>query len=598
MNRREKQILEGAAAWCSFYRENISIFIEDYLHVRLKIFQKILVEWMNRSTVAICIGARGIGKTYLSALFCVARAILYPGTKIVVASGVRSQGIGILEKILLELKPNSKELAAEIDDKLTRINGTNAQICFRNGSYIKVVTAGDSARGNRANILVIDEARLVSKDVVDTILRKFLTQRRMPMYSALTDAEKEVQYSKEKNMTMYLTSAYFSDSWMYQKCIDTCKYMLDDTKRQFVCGLPYQLSIAEGLLDKETVEDELGDTDFSETKFSMEFSALWFGAGEDSFFDFDVISKNRHIKYPMLPDKLAVLLNNSANVKIPSKTLGEKRILSADIALMSSRKRDNDATAIFINRMLPTKAGRYSNNIVYASSDEGLRTEEQALRIRKMFDEYDCDYLVLDAAGIGMGVADALMRDMVDPETGEIYPALSCCNDSEMASRCTVPGAPKVIWSIKANAQFNSDVAIGLREGLRSGRIRLLENEYDGENLLSEIKGYNSLTPQQKIQLQLPYINTTLLIEELVKLDHEETNGRIKLRERSGMRKDRYSSLAYNFWVASQIESKIKKKQGFAADGERQYIIRAPKHGRGRLAKGGRGETWARMSKF
>lgn len=55
----------------------------------------------------------------------------------------------MLEKILLELKPNSPELAAEIDDKLTRVNGTQAQIVFKNGSYIKVVTAGDSARGKR-----------------------------------------------------------------------------------------------------------------------------------------------------------------------------------------------------------------------------------------------------------------------------------------------------------------------------------------------------------------------------------------------------------------------------------------------------------------
>lgn len=539
-----------------------------------------------------------LGKSYLAAVFCVTRAILYPGSKIVIASGTRGQAINILSKIMLELKPKSPALAFEINEKESRMNGTEAQIVFKNGSFVKVVTSGDSARGNRANILIIDEYRLVSKDTVDTILSKFLTNNRMPEYGELSKEERVAAIKAEPNKTLYLSSAYFSDSWAYEKCETTFELMLDDSKHSFVCGLPYQLAMEENLLNAEQVADAMAESDFSDIKWSMEMEALWFGASEDSFFDFDVISKNRHIKYPMLPDKFAALLNNSSNVKIFPKTLGEKRILSADIALMSSRKRDNDATAIFINRMLPTKAGRYSNNIVYAASDEGLRTEEQALRIRKLFDEYECDYLVLDAAGIGMGVADALMRDMVDPETGEIYPALSCCNDSEMASRCTVPGAPKVIWSIKANAQFNSDVAIGLREGLRSGRIRLLENEYDGENLLSEIKGYNSLTPQQKIQLQLPYINTTLLIEELVKLDHEETNGRIKLRERSGMRKDRYSSLAYNFWVASQIESKIKKKQGFAADGERQYIIRAPKHGRGSLAKGGRGETWARMSNY
>ena len=48
--------------------------------------------------------------------------------------------------------------------------------------------------------------------------------------------------------------------------------MLDDTKRQFVCGLPYQLSVYEGLLDADTVADEMAETDFNEIKFQINFS--------------------------------------------------------------------------------------------------------------------------------------------------------------------------------------------------------------------------------------------------------------------------------------------------------------------------------------
>ena len=95
---------------------------------------------------------------------------------------------------------------------------------------------------------------------------------------------------------------------------------------------------------------------------------------------------------------------------IVPKENGEMRILSADIALMSSKKHDNDATSVFINRMLPTKSGRYSSNIVYADGMEGLHTEDQALEIRRLFDEYQCDYIVLDTNGIGLGVFDALVR--------------------------------------------------------------------------------------------------------------------------------------------------------------------------------------------
>lgn len=575
---RIAKITEGAARWCAYYRANPHRFAKDYLHLNLHLFQKILIIMMNWSSTTAFIGSRGIGKSYLSAVFCVIRCILYPGTKICIASGTRGQSINVLEKIMLELKPASPELAAEIDEKQTKINGTNAQIVFKNSSYIKVVTASDSARGNRANLLLLDEFRMIAKDVIDTILRKFLTQKRMPRYEELTKEERKKEYAKEKNKTMYLSSAYFVDHWSYLKCTDTCQFMLNDTKHQFVCGLPYQLSIAEGLLDAETVADEMAETDFNEIKFQMEYEALWYGNTDGSFFDYNSISKNRRIKYPMLPDKLAAKLNNSQNVRIQPKQNGEIRILSADIALMSSKKNNNDATAIFLNQLLPTKAGRYTSNIVYADACEGLRTDDQALLIRKLFDEYACDYMVLDTNGLGLGVYDCLSRDIVDPETGEMYPAISCCNNAEMAARCAVIGAEKVIWAIKASAQFNSDCAFLLREAFRSGRIRLLATEYDAEESLGELRGYSSLSSTERMQLQLPYIHTTLLIDELTKLQHEESAGKVKIFEKTGMRKDRYSSLSYNYYVAVQIESKVSKRQSVNATSSDSFVIKPPSY--------------------
>lgn len=576
MSRYDK-VMSGAAYWGSYYRANPDKFAKDYLHLDLRIFQKILLVMMFWSTTFVFIACRGLGKTFLSAIYCVVRCILYPGTRVCIASGTRGQAMKVLEKIMLELKPISPELCAEIDERQSKINGTNAQIVFNNTSVITVVTASDSARGNRCNVLLLDEYRLISKDTIDTILKKFLTFRRMPRYAELTKEEKLKEYAKEKNLTLYLTSAFFKDHWSYNKCVDTFDAVFRHNKRQFVCGFPYQLSITEGLLDADTVAEEMLESDFSEIKWMMEMEAMWYGSEEDAFFDFGSISKNRRIKYPMLPDKLSSKLNNN-QLKIPPKQNGELRILSADIALMSSKKNNNDATSIFINQLMPTKANRYTNNIVYSDACEGLRTDDQALVLRRLYDEYLCDYLVLDTTGLGLGVYDCLARDIVDPETGEIYPALSCCNNSEMASRCTVIGADKVIWAIKASAQFNSDCAFLLREAFRSGRLRLLVTEYDAEELLKSIKGYNSLSPVEKIQFQLPYTHTTLLIDELTKLQHEESGGKIKIFEKSGMRKDRYSSLSYNYYVATQLENKLNKRTSLNASTTDTFVIKPPKY--------------------
>ena len=115
-----------------------------------------------------------------------------------------------------------------------------------------------------------------------------------------------------------------------------------------------------------------------------------------------------------------------------------------------------------------------------------------------------------------------------------------------------------------------------MREGFRSGKIRLLVTEYDAEALLSELKGYNSLSPNEKIRLQMPYVHTTLLIDELVNLQHEESGGRVRIFEKAGKRKDRYSSLSYNYYVATQIESKMgrHREASFSRD---MFMFKPPK---------------------
>lgn len=109
--------MSGAAVWCAYYRANPHRFAKDYLHLDLHLFQKILLVMMNVSTTFVFIASRGLGKTFLSAIFCCIRCILYPGTKICIASGTRGQSINVLEKIQTELRPCSPELCNEIDDK-------------------------------------------------------------------------------------------------------------------------------------------------------------------------------------------------------------------------------------------------------------------------------------------------------------------------------------------------------------------------------------------------------------------------------------------------------------------------------------------------
>lgn len=121
--------------------------------------------------------------------------------------------------------------------------------------------------------------------------------------------------------------------------------MLDSAKRYFICSLPYQISIKEGLLQREQIEDEMSEQDFDEIKFSMEMQSLFYGDTDGSFFSFDDISSRRKLKNPMYPPSVI----NNKTYKIPDLKPDERRILSVDVALMASKKHNNDASSIIIN---------------------------------------------------------------------------------------------------------------------------------------------------------------------------------------------------------------------------------------------------------
>lgn len=554
-NDKAKKIMNGIAVWTSYYRANPHRFCSDYLNINLKIFQKILLVMMNYSNYFMYLASRGQGKTFLTAIFCVVRCILYPETKICIASKNRKQAAEVLEKITTILMPNSPNLRLEIKGNPV-INQSDAYIEFRNGSRIKVVTASDSGRGARANILVVDEFRLVDLNVINTVLRKFLTAPRQPKYL------NNPKYSQliERNKELYLSSCWYQSHWSYEKAKSYTANLVSDQKKYFICGLPYQLAIRENLLSAEQVADEMSEADFSEISWGMEMDCLWYGDADGSLFTYESISKTRQLKNAIYPEDLSKLLSDKRG-KIPDLAKNERRILSADVALLASKKQNNDAASIFINSALPTSNNRYIGNMIYTENYEGLHTSELALIIRRLYEQYHCTDIALDVKGIGLGVFDALVREIYDPELGITYPPLSCCNDSVYAERCIDKSAPKIIWAIQASAQFNNDMYLALREGFKQGKINLLVSEFEAEEILKELRGYNSLKTEDKLRLQLPYIHTTLLINELINLEYETRGVNIKVHEKSGMRKDRVSSIGYNYWVQCQLDRKLRPQR-------------------------------------
>lgn len=393
-NSKFERILAGIESWIAYFRQNIHIFAEMYLGIKLKTFQKIVLYEMNKCSNTVFISSRGIGKTFLTALFSTCRAILYPGTTIVVASKTRKQAKGVIDKIndiFLVESPLLKNEIAEI-----KLNQYDTEVKFVNGSKIFVCTANDNSRGYRANILIVDEYRLVDPTVISTVLKKFLTA---PRHCGFQDKPEYADYIPEQNKEIYLSSAWYKASPAYETFKSCAANMLSGRVSSFCCALPYQLAIKEKLLTEDRVlSDMLDKSTFSEISWKMEMEALFWSGVDGALYQFDTIEPSRTIKYSFYPRSSGVRFLDK-RMQIPPKLSGEKRILSADLALMSSNKTNNDASSIFINQMLPRGKDDFTYNIVYTENNEGMRSDALALAIRRLFEEFECDYLVIDSRG-------------------------------------------------------------------------------------------------------------------------------------------------------------------------------------------------------
>ena len=72
---------------------------------------------------------------------------------------------------------------------------------------------------------------------------------------------------------------------------------------------------------------------------------------------------------------------------------------------------------------------------------------------------------------------------------------------------------------------------------------------------------YDKLSPEEQADKLLPYIQTSLMQDEITQLEYEVKDSYIKLFEAKGKRKDRYSSLAYGNYFIREQEKKLKKKK-------------------------------------
>jgi len=392
----------------------------DYMQIPLKPFQEILAYQFSKCTTGIMVATRGIGKSFFTAAFGCAIAILYPNSDVVICCSTKEQAKKVItNKIQNELCGMSPTLKAEIKDYVKTDDGL--KVVFKNGSTLLATNASDNRRGIRSTLLIVDESVWVDKVVLEKVLIPFLTTPRRRGYLSNPEYADYIEY---ENKMIFLTSAWYKTNWFYENYyLKNIRNMIKPTSlsKSFVINFGSKTSLRNNLITEAKLQ-EFKETLDKET-YDMEIEGIFYGENATSLFKVDEISSCMTLEDAFYPPTITqYITERDTGVKTFNFTEkdNELRILSADIALSAGKLNDNSIYSLM--RTYPS--GKiYKKELNYMESHNGLSAESQALRIKQLFYDYKCHRMVIDAHGIGYTVYNELKKETYDNERGVTYPA-------------------------------------------------------------------------------------------------------------------------------------------------------------------------------
>lgn len=550
--------------WAPFYRENPHRFVLDYFQIKIHPFQQFLIYEIDKSEQSTIIATRGLGKSWILAVYACTRAVLYPKSNILVAAKRKKQAkLLITSKIMDDIYKKSEALRREI--KSLQNNNNEVRIEFHNGSIIEAVVSNDDSRGYRSNLLIIDEYRLLTQDVVDSVLVPFLNTPRQPGYLS----KPEYKGMQEENIEVYLSSGGYSSEWSYQRLKETFEGMIKGDN-MFSCSIPFTTALEHGLTTKNRIKKEMKKESTSVAGFATEYCGLYWKEFDGALFKSSIINPCRNLDVMFYPpsksDYLKYVNINEKPYKIP-KCKNELRLIACDIAISGGSKNDNSIYMCF--RLIPNKYGLYDRHVCCIESYNGKEQESQAIRIKELFEDFDADYIIIDSNGAGSGVWSYMQKKNYDKDRGKEYEGYTCFNDDNTVDKELARTGIPVVYSMKAYAQDNHEMIISLMNMLITQGIQLPLTSIDAKDMLFDKENVKREDIQKRIKLEgellTPYEQTDILVMEMINIEHEIRDGKYKIVN-GRVRKDRVSALLYGNFLCDYFEKenykKLNKKSG------------------------------------
>ena len=283
--------------------------------------------------------SRGYGKTWLTALCCIAMGVLYPGSLIAVVSGTAEQATLIVKKIQ-DYFIHNPEIMREIQcdgHRPVQLSRNKGVCTLKNGSKIESYSVG-TMRGNRAKIMVIDESPEVKADDLDAVIG--------PVRNTKRDICHQRGIADYPSKTISITSACLKSNYFYSMFVSALRDFAKGSTGSFACALDYRSAARVGITDMEFFQKE--QRKMPEAKFAMEYGSIFVGAESGSMFPYDLTEGCRTLR--------------QVEYAQPSGSSSDY-VIGVDLATSTDRKADN--AVICVVKLADMENGAYLKKLVY-----------------------------------------------------------------------------------------------------------------------------------------------------------------------------------------------------------------------------------------
>ena len=541
--KAQKELLRK---YIAYWREYPDMFV-DFLcgnnpeNFHLFFYQRMFLRAVMRHRYAYATFPRAYSKSFLSVLVLMLRCVLYPGSHLFVTTGGKEQAAGIAREKAEEICKLIPGMRNEIDWSrgATKASKNMVEYIFKNGSKLDIMAAQQSSRGKRATGGLMEECILIDQTLLNEVIIPTMNVDRR-----LSDGSRQEDEVINKSQ-IYVTTAGWKNSFAYEKLIQILIQQITEPGQAIVLGGTWRVPVMEKLLRKSFIEELKLDGTYNDASFAREYESEWSGDAENAFFSAERFDKHR------------VLLQ-------PEYEFSGRSSKSAYYVLGIDVGRKGCTTEVCVFKVTPQAQGTSLKTLVNLYTWDEEHFEAQAINIKRLYYKYKCRTAVIDANGLGIGLVDFMVKDQIDPETGELLPNFGVENDDEGFYKKfkTADTEPDAMYLIKANAPINTEAHTYVQTQLSSGKIKFLIDENQAKVKLMSTKLGQNMDNDKRAEYLKPFTLTTILREQMLNLVEENEGVNIILKQASrSIKKDKFSAFEYGLYYIKQDEDRKKKRK-------------------------------------